>query len=71
MTRTSSRRARVIRTLLQLRKAATDWNAPVEALRSQAARADRFIPLPAGVVFERKMADAVPVELILPPAPCA
>jgi epsilon-lactone hydrolase len=66
MTEKISSRARIVRALLRLRKAATNWNRPVRELRAKAAWADRLTPLPRGVAFERAIADGVPAEWIVP-----
>jgi epsilon-lactone hydrolase len=55
-----------LRTLLRLRKAGMDWDAPVEKFRARMAWGDRFINLPREVEVKRDLADGVPVEWMIP-----
>ena len=56
-----------LRTILQLRKAGIDWNMPVEKWRARMAWSDRFVKLPRQVKIKRDVAEAVPVEWLIPP----
>jgi monoterpene epsilon-lactone hydrolase len=56
----------ILRLFLRLRKATTNWNAPVTTFRAKAKWSDRFTRLPRDVKFEPLMAANVPVEWITP-----
>jgi acetyl esterase/lipase len=56
----------VLRTFLRLRKAGTDWDAPVEKWRTRMEWSDRFIKLPREVEVKRDLAEGVPIEWIIP-----
>ena len=56
----------ILRTFLRLRKARTDWDAPVEKWRARMEWSERFVKLPRGVVFKSVTANDVLAERITP-----
>jgi len=56
-----------LRTLLRLRKAGMNWEAPVEKFRANLKLSDRFIKLPREVEVKLDLASGVPAEWIIPP----
>src|SRR5215510_1366355 len=56
-----------LRTILRLRKATIDWNMPVDQWRARMEWSDRFVKLPRQVKVKRDLAEAVPVEWLIPP----
>lgn len=56
-----------LRAFLQLRKAGTDWDAPVEKWRLRMEWSDRLVKLPGEFAFKPDLVEGVPIEWMIPP----
>jgi len=57
----------LLRIFLRLRKAGTDWDAPVEKWRTRMEWSDRFIELPSEVAVKPERVEGIRIEWIIPP----
>jgi epsilon-lactone hydrolase len=57
----------ILHTFLRLRKAGTDWDAPVDKWRTRMEWSDRFIKLPREVAIKPELVEGKPIEWIIPP----
>lgn len=64
-----SLRGSILRYSLRIRKAALDWDMPVDRLRVMQEWSDRFVRLPRGVEIKPTPAAGVPAEWITPGGP--